>query len=107
MALQFAVTGEHALFGHFGGMAIASVYVVLMGAFAIVRRRDWRFAAYSAGLVAVVTGAGSILFTVESSVGPLWGTLSVRFGVVFVAAVESVRRTEIAEPTAMGPRQQS
>jgi hypothetical protein len=103
MALQFAVTDEHALFGHFGGMAIASVYVVLMGALAIVRRRDWRFAAYSAGLVAVVIGAASILFAVESSVGPLWGTLSVVFGVVFVAAVEYVRRTEADEPTAMEP----
>lgn len=103
LALQFAVTDEHALFGHFGGMAIASVYVVLMGALAVVRRRDWRFAAYSAGLVAVVIGAASILFTVESSVGALWGTLSVAFGVVFVAAVEYVRRAETDERTAMEP----
>lgn len=103
MALQFAVTDEHSLFGHFGGMAIASVYVVLMGALAIVRRRDWRFAAYSAGLVAVVVGAASILFAVESSVGPLWGTLSVLFGVVFVAAVEYVRRTEADESASTKP----
>lgn len=93
---QLTATDDHALFVHFGGMAIAATYVVVMGALAVTRERDWEFAAWSAGLVAVVIGAASILFPVESSVGPIWGTLAVLFGIGFVAAVEYVRRTGTA-----------
>jgi len=73
---QLTAADDHALFVHFAGMAIAATYVVVMGALAVTRERDWEFAAWSAGLVAVVIGAASILFAVESSVGPVWGALS-------------------------------
>lgn len=95
---QLTIADEHAAFAHYGAMALASVYVVVMGALAIVRRRDWRFAAYSAGVVAVVVGAASVVFTAASSVGPLWGGLAVAFGVGFVAAVEYRRRSTGSTP---------
>lgn len=96
LAKQFGTADDHTLFVHFGAMAIAATYVVVMGALAITRERDWEFAAWSAGLVAIVIGAASILFAVESSVGPVWGALAVLFGVGFIAAVEYVRRTDAA-----------
>lgn len=89
---QLTVADEHAMFAHYGGMAVASVYVVLMGALAVLRERDWRFAAWTAGLVAALVGAASIAFGVESSVGPLWGGLLVVWAVVFVLGVEYERR---------------
>lgn len=92
LVAQLTVADDHSLFAHYAAMAIASVYVVLMGSMAVFRERDWEFAAWSAGLVAVVVGLASVLFTVESSLGVVGGTLLVLFGVVFVAAVEYVRR---------------
>ena len=89
---QFTVADEHALFVHYGAMTVASVYVIVMGVLAVVRERDWRFAAWSAGIVALLVGVASILFTVESSAGVLWGALAVLWGVVFVGAVEYTRR---------------
>ena len=107
-ASQLAAADEHALFVHYAAMGIASVYVVLMGAMAVLRRRDWRFAAWSAGLVAVVVGAASIVFAVESSAGDLWGAAAIVWALAFVAAAEYVRgrdreapRTDVeAEPVA-------
>jgi hypothetical protein len=90
---QLTLADEHVLFVHYGGMAVASMFVVVMGALAILRERDWRFAAWSAGLVALVLGATSILFTVESSAGLLWGALAVVWAVAFVGAAEYIRRS--------------
>lgn len=91
--LQLTVTDEHAFFAHYGGMAIAATYVVLMGALALLRRRDFRFAAWSAGLVAVIIGAASITFSVASSVGVGWGALLIVWAIVFVAGVEYSRNS--------------
>lgn len=91
---QLTLADEHVLIAHYGVMAIASVYIVVMSALAVVRARDFRFAAWSAGLVAIVVGAASILFTAESSVGPIWGTLAICWALAFVAGVEYVRRRE-------------
>lgn len=89
---QVTVADEHALFAHYGGMAVASVYVVVMGALAVLRERDWRFAAWTAGLTAALVGTTGIAFAVESSVGPLWGGLLVVWAVVFVVGIEYERR---------------
>ncbi|WP_255197276.1 hypothetical protein [Halorarius litoreus] len=89
---QLTLADEHAMFVHYAGMAIASMYVLVMGVLAVVRERDWRFAAWSAGVVALILGVSSILFTVESSAGVLWGALAVLWAVVFVGAVEYTRR---------------
>lgn len=85
---------------HFGGMATASFYAILMGAVAATRKRDWRFAAWTAGLIVLVLGAASIRYDLPSSVGDMWGILAVLWAVVFVAAVEYSRRneTDVATP---------
>ena len=98
---QLTLADEHVMFVHYGGMAVASAYVVVMGALAILRERDWRFAAWSAGLVALVLGVTSILFTVESSAGLLWGALAIVWAVVFVGAVEYTRRATDDEQEAI------
>jgi hypothetical protein len=42
---QFTLTGEDALRGHYGDLAIATFSMVVWGGFVVFRRRDWRFAA--------------------------------------------------------------
>lgn len=99
---QLTLGDEHALFVHYGAMAIGSVYVVLMGSLAVLRQRDWRFAAWSAGLIAVVIGAASVVFDAASSVGMLWGSLAILWGIVFVVGVEYVRsRAGVDEDSTM------
>lgn len=86
---QYSVADEHTALVHYGGMALLAVLVLLLGLLATVRRRDWRFAAWGAGALAVYLGASSAVFpTYASSVGPTWGGLAVAWGVAFVAAVE-------------------
>lgn len=90
---QYAVADDHAALVHYGGMAVVAGFVLVMGALATVRRRDWRFAAWAAGALAVYLGASSVAFPgLESSVGPTWGGLAVAWGVGFVTAVELSRR---------------
>lgn len=100
---QATLADDHVLFAHYGAMAAASVYVVVMAALAAVRERDWRFAAWSAGAVAALLGLTSLAFTVESSVGPLWGALAVAWAVAFVAVTEYSRRP-VVEPLPAQPR---
>lgn len=89
---QYTVADEHAALVHYGGMAVLAGLVILLGALATVRRRDWRFAAWSAGVLAVYLGASSAAFPgLASSAGPLWGGLAVAWGVAFVVAVEVIR----------------
>lgn len=97
---QFTVTDDHALFVHFGSMALAAFFVVVMGALAVLRERDWRFAAWSAGLTAALLGVVSVAYpAVESSLG-LGGGLLVLWAIAFVVAVEYVRRRERGEVVA-------
>lgn len=96
---QLARTGDHALFVHYGGMAAASLVVVAMGALAVVRVRDWRFAAWLAGALAAFVGVASAVFpTMESSLGLAGGALLVLWAVAFVASVEFVRRGDQPVP---------
>lgn len=90
---QVSVADEHALLVHYASMGTAAVYVVVMGALAVFRERDWRFAAWSAGLVAAVLGAASIGFPVASGVGTVGGALLIGFAVALVAGVEYTRRS--------------
>ncbi|WP_152042922.1 hypothetical protein [Salinigranum salinum] len=99
---QVTLADDHVLFVHYGAMAAGAVYIVLMAALATVRERDWRFAAWSAGAVAVLLGATSLAFTVESSAGPLWGALAVAWGVAFVGVAEYTRRP-VVETTPSQP----
>lgn len=99
---QFGPVDDHVLFVHFGGMAIAAVYVALMGTLAVVRERDWRFAAWSAGLIAAFVGLASVVFPgVESSLGIVGGVLLFLWAVAFVAGVEYSRRSDPSEGESM------
>lgn len=90
---QYTVTDEHAILVHYGAMALLVVLILLMGTLATVRERDWRFAAWTAGTLAVYLGSSSVAFPgLASSAGPVWGGLAVIWGLVFVGAVEAARR---------------
>ncbi|MFC6973856.1 hypothetical protein ACFQL1_02920 [Halomicroarcula sp. GCM10025709] len=90
------IADEHALFVHYGAMAITAALVVLMGALAVLRRRDWRFAAWSSGLLAATLGVVSVGFpTIESSLGVLGGALAIAWALAFVAGVEYARRDSV------------
>lgn len=92
LSKQYTISNEHAVLVHYGGMALLSVLIVVLGLIAAVRRRDWRFPAWCAGVLAVYLGASSAAFPgYASSVGPFWGGLSAVWGVGFVAAVEVTR----------------
>lgn len=95
---QIGPVDEHVLFVHYGGMAVVAFLVVLMGALAVFRRRDWRFAAWSAGLMAAFVGLVSIAYpTGVSSAGTIAGSLLLLWGVAFVASVEYVHRGDAKE----------
>lgn len=93
LSRQLGTADDHALFVHYGTMALAALYVVLMGALAVVRERDWRFAAWSAGVTAAYLGVLSLAYpAIESSLGSIGGALLLAWAVAFVAGVEYVRR---------------
>lgn len=86
---QYTVTDDHAALVHYGGMSLIAAFIVVMGALAVLRRRDWRFAAWSAGVLSIYLGASSVLLPgLSSSVGPLWGGLAALWGLAFIATVE-------------------
>lgn len=102
LAKQVGPVDEHVVFVHYGAMTNAALLVVLMGALAVVRRRDWRFAAWSAGLIAAFVGLASIAYPASpSSLGLIGGGLLVLWAVAFVASVEYVRRGEAEETGAV------
>lgn len=98
-AKQLGPVDEHVVFVHYGGMAVGGLFIILMGALAILRTRDWRFATWSTGLVAAFIGLVSIAYpAVESSVGMAGGSLLLLWAVAFVASVEYVRRGGLGSP---------
>lgn len=93
LSRQFGSGDDHAMLVHYGGMAVVAGFVVLMGVLAVLRERDWRFAAWSAGLVAAFTGVASAAFpAMESSLGTYGGALLALWAVAFVVSVEYARR---------------
>lgn len=89
---QFTLTNDHAAIQHYGNVPIVALYVAVMAALATFRERDWRFAAWSAGFVALYIGASSAVFpTVASSLGVIGGLLVVVWALVFVGTVERTR----------------
>lgn len=86
---QYAIADDHAVFVHYGGMAVLALVVLVMGLLAIVRARDRRFAAWSAGVLAGYLGLASVLYPAQpSSPGILWGALAILWGGAFVVAFE-------------------
>lgn len=95
LSKQLGPANDHTLFVHYGTMALAAFYVVVMATLAVFRKRDWRFAAWSAGLTAAYLGVLSLAYpAIESSLGLIGGTLLVLWAIAFVASVEYVRRSD-------------
>jgi hypothetical protein len=93
--MQLGQVDEHGLFVHYGAMAIAAFLVVFMGAMAVFRQRDRRFATWFAGLMAAYIGAASVAYpTNPSSLGLVGGALLFLWAVAFVAGVEYVRQSD-------------
>jgi hypothetical protein len=96
---QIQVTDSHAADGHYGLMAAMSVTLLVHGLFASGAPAGWRFPAWSAGGLAVVFGLSSVLYPVHaSSIGSMWGSLAIAWGVVFIVASEA-RELESAPDT--------
>lgn len=95
LTMQYTIADEHAALVHYGGMALIAVLILVMGSLAVLRESDWRFAAWTAGLLAFYLGASSLAFpNYVSSAGSLWGGMAIIWGLVFVAAVELDRDTD-------------
>jgi hypothetical protein len=94
-AKQLGPVDEHTVFVHFGGMAVGGLFIFLMGALAVLRSSDWRFATVSTGLVAAFLGLVSVRYPAsESSLGVAFGLLLVLWALAFVTGVFYRRRGE-------------
>jgi hypothetical protein len=81
-------------------MAIAAFLVVFLGALALFRLRDWRFATWMAGVMAVFLGLVSVVFPGNpSSLGVIRGVLLVVWALAFVASVERARSDGVERGT--------
>lgn len=79
----------HAEVGHWMIMSAYGVAIILYGVLASLRAPGWRVPAWSAGILAVLFGAASILMpTQASSVGATWSIMAIVWGALFVAAAE-------------------
>lgn len=99
-ARQLGPANEHVIFVHYGAMAIAAILVIIMGGLGLVRKRDWRFATWTAGVLAAFLGLASAVYPENpSSLGVIGGLLLLGWAVAFVAGVEHVRRGETLSDT--------
>ena len=101
IGLQRTVSNEHAALGHHGFMAAFSFTVIGVGMLASLRPDGWWLSAWVAGLLPVLLGLASVVFSdVDSSLGPIWALAAIAWGVVFVAVAELTRDAE--SPTLLG-----
>lgn len=88
VAVPLEATGEfaeHVLGFHFGDMFVASMLIILLGIVASLRPVGWWLPAATAGFFAIVIGVASVMFpAVSSSVGVIWGTLAIVWGIAFI-----------------------
>lgn len=80
---------EHAEFAHYAGMANVALTLLLVGLLASFKTPGWRIPAWGAGFVAIVFGLTSVVFSTQaSSVGLLWGSLAIVWGLAFIIVGE-------------------
>lgn len=80
---QFTLTGEEALRGHYGDLALSTLSAAVLGGLAIFRRHDWRFVTWEAGNLALSRGASSAGFPdASSSLGLVGGVLVAAWAIV-------------------------
>lgn len=89
---QFTLTGEDALRGHYGDLALSAFFSAVWGGLAVFRQRDWRYAAWAAGFIALYLGVSSAVFPdASSSLGLVGGVLVAAWAIALVALTERVR----------------
>jgi hypothetical protein len=83
---------SHAEFGHYAGMGALAITILLVAMLASFKTNGWRIPAWGAGFLAIFFGLTSGVFPGQaSSVGMLWGSLSILWGIAFIGAAEWVR----------------
>jgi hypothetical protein len=91
------VTG-HWEFHHWSGIAGAALSLVLVGVVVAFRHRGDRLWVWMAGLSAMWFGAAGVIFADDvrypSSVGTLWGILTLFVGLVYIVVGEVSARSE-------------
>jgi hypothetical protein len=92
IGLQRTLTNDHATLGHYGFIAAFSVTVIAVGILASVRPTGWRLLAWVAGILPVLLGVASLVYSgVDSSLGMGWAVASIAWGAAFVATAEVTR----------------
>lgn len=85
--------------GGWTGAAVLAIVIVLLALLAAARTSGWRVPAWSAAAAAFVFGLVSVLNPeAPGSVGSVWGSLMIAWGLLVVAASELVARRRILPP---------
>jgi hypothetical protein len=93
IALQRAGPSDHALLGHYGYLAAYGFTVIAVGLVASLRPDGWRLTAWVAGVLPVLLGLVSVVFSdVDSSLGLVWALAAIAWGGMFLATAELARR---------------
>lgn len=89
LQLQGSAGDPHAEVGHSALMAVYGLSIPVTALLSSLRSSGWRFPAWSSGGLAILYGAAAIVMaSLETSPGPLWGVLTVIWGVVFIITAE-------------------
>jgi hypothetical protein len=87
-----AAGDSHAAFAHYAGAGVLAITILLVALLASFKTTGWRIPARGAGFLAIFFGLTSMVFPGQaSSVGMLWGSLSILWGIAFIGAAEWVR----------------
>lgn len=109
-ANQFTLQGSgdvHAMAGHYMEMSVMAVNLLALGLVASAGAAGHRIVAWLTAGLAVYFGAVSLVFPTQiSSVGPMWATALVLWGVAFVVVSElrSAGRTAVSGERPLGMR---
>jgi hypothetical protein len=84
---------EVAHYGHWSAMGAFNLVIGGLAMMAALRPTGWRFAAWSAGLSAVLFGAASVANPGDASaLNGYWSVLAIAWGVGFIVIAEATRR---------------
>ncbi len=101
IGLQASVSDDHAAAGHYGFMAAFALATIGLGALASLRPDGWRLTAWTAGLLAALVGATSLIYPeATSSLALPWALAAITWGALFVAVAEL---TPVGQPTPTAP----
>lgn len=94
IGLQRGAGDDHVDLGHYGFMAAFSFTVIGVGILASLRPDGWRLTAWVSGLLPILLGAASIVFSeVASSLSVGWALVAIAWGIAFVTSAEIAARS--------------